>query len=407
MLAHGRYGEGNSWKRDVQQLLLVTSLLLASLGICGAVQAENVTDDGSLGGLVIVLGWLVLLMMVVMSYKLCTCFYFEVILGRPPKRSVARSVSGYDARSWSVDNPLNMTMSESNRRKIVRSLSSKRFKMSVKAESAGPPRRLGAPFQVQRPQLSRLDSITTGTFELTNSTALSGTVKAAKAAKACVGARQPAAVEAAEPDKRVDSDGLWYTKEQFDEFYGEWADQMWADAQPASMAAAATAVVASPPLPDERKVGGRVAALWALLTRGPKSGHRSNPRPPQPKTLLSRMASLKSFLSSLNRDSSSSDGGGHRTIGDVENRVTDTLPSRSLPQDPVSGEARELSDVCMGALHEASDEQSDKACGWSIYDKSVGQASGKGTGWSEPRGGRGKDSILATTSRKHHVSQRL
>lgn len=358
---------GCSWKREVQQLLLVTSFMLASLGICGAVQAARGEDDGgTLGAVVQALGLVVMGLMCCMFYKLCTCFYFEVILGKPKDALLGKGKGkgAAAAEDWE-ENPMAVSQSGSKRAfKPVRSLSAERLPSDGPSQSAGPPRR-GAPprrAKVVRSLDQRVgqttgggggnqrgrESIASGAFELTTTGC---------GVQLSNGSTERAAAPGG-PEKRIDSDGLWYTREQFTEFYGEWADNTWA---------AALQAPSEPGEEHEQKSVGRLATLRAMLTRGTHSAHASKPKVAKQ---MSRMALVKSMLGS--------------TGGGFKKSLRNMLSSNSLPRgssDRNVAAPPALADITVddgsGADHGRG------ARGWSTYDKALAvtsSARGKGSG---------------------------
>jgi hypothetical protein len=90
---------GGAWKRSIQQLLLFTSLVLCCLGICAtllaeAEEAEMGAPNGALVALVAVLAWAVLGLMGFMGYRLCACFYREIVLEKQEVEKVEKAVDG-------------------------------------------------------------------------------------------------------------------------------------------------------------------------------------------------------------------------------------------------------------------------------------------------------------------------
>jgi hypothetical protein len=357
---------GCSWKREVQQLLLVTSFMLASLGICGAVQAERGEDGGTLGAVVQVLGLVVMGLMCCMFYKLCTCFYFEVILGKPKDTLLGKGKGAAAAEDWE-ENPMTVSQSGSKRAfKPVRSLSAERLPPDGSSpQSAGPPRG-GAPprrAKVVRSLDQRVEqttgggggnqrgreSIASGAFELTTTGCVVQLSKGSTERVAAPGG----------PEKRIDSDGLWYTREQFTEFYGEWADKSWA---------AALQAPSEPGEEHEQKSVGRLATLRAMLTRGTHSAHTSKPKAEKQ---MSRMALVKSMLGS--------------TGGGFKKSLRNMLSSNSLPRgssDRSVAAPPALADIT--ADDDSGTDDGRGARGWSTYDKALAVTSARGKGSGRP-----------------------
>jgi len=138
-MRHQPYPEGMRWKRSIQKLLLVTSVVFCTLGICATAQQESGRD---IGALVDLLAWLVLALIVLMVYRLVTSFYREVVLEKVEKTTTADPAAPDDGQPEQLPEALAMALSKCGLLPLARRWAPSLFKTPL-AQQRGGGARLG------------------------------------------------------------------------------------------------------------------------------------------------------------------------------------------------------------------------------------------------------------------------
>ena len=149
------YEDEGQWKRPVKMLLLLAALMLAALGICGSVaanQAKEAEDDsvgrsggpgaasGGLALLITIMSVVVLGLVALMVYKLCVSFWMVVVLRELGTKSFSSLDEEEEAKAGAgrgaSDQGRQARAPTSARQKVVRSLSGRGGKNGEKKPSS-------------------------------------------------------------------------------------------------------------------------------------------------------------------------------------------------------------------------------------------------------------------------------